>query len=123
MDGFSAGGGPGSQSMKKARPGGGVPVDEARVEGVWLPPQAGGGPAEAAHQALGALQGPAPALRRHAFRGAAPASHATETQSHGPGLHPARGDEQPRRAGRRRRSPDISTVTTQTKPTKPARVT
>jgi len=56
----------------------------------------------AAHQALGALQGPASALRRHAFRGAAPASHATETQSHGPGLHPARGDEQPRGAGRQR---------------------
>ena len=56
----------------------------------------------AAHQALGALQGPAPALRRHAFRGAAPASHATETQSHGLGLHPARGDEQPRGAGRQR---------------------
>jgi hypothetical protein len=54
----------------------------------------------AAHQALGALQDPASSLRRHALRGAAPASHATETQSHGPGLHPARGDEQPRRASR-----------------------
>jgi len=43
-----------------------------------------------AHQALGALQGPASALRRLALRGAAPASHATETQGHGPGLHPAR---------------------------------
>ncbi len=36
----------------------------------------------AAHQALGALQGPAPAPRRHLFRGATLASHATETQSH-----------------------------------------
>ena len=30
---------------------------------------------------------------------------ATETQGHGPGLHPARGDEQPRRAGRQRQGP------------------
>ena len=56
----------------------------------------------AAHQALGALQSPASALRRHAFRGAAPASPPAETQGHGPRLHPARGDEQPRRAGRQR---------------------
>ena len=56
----------------------------------------------AAHQALGALQGPAPAPRRHAFRGAAPASPPAEIQGHGPRLHPARGDEQPRRAGRQR---------------------
>jgi len=56
----------------------------------------------AAHQALGALQGPASALRRHAFRGAAPASPPPEIQGHGPRLDPARGDEQPRRAGRQR---------------------
>jgi hypothetical protein len=53
------------------------------------------------HQALGALQGPASAIRRHAPRGAAPASPATETQGHGPGLHPARGDERSRRSRQR----------------------
>jgi hypothetical protein len=60
-----------------------------------------------ASSALGALQGPASALRRHALRGAAPASPATETQGHGPGLHPARGDEQPRRAGRQRQAREL----------------
>ncbi len=43
--------------------------------------------------------------RQHALRGAAPASPATETQGHGPGLHPARGDERPRRASRQRQGP------------------
>ena len=53
----------------------------------------------AAHQTLVALHGPASALRRHTFRGAAPASPATEAQGHSPGLRPARGDAQPRGAG------------------------
>ena len=39
--------------------------------------------------------------RQHALRGAAPASPATETQGHGPGLHPARGDERSRRSRQR----------------------
>ena len=59
----------------------------------------------AAHQELGALQGPTSALRRHALRGTAPASPPSEAQGHRRGLHPARGDERVRGASRQRQGP------------------
>jgi len=67
------------------------------------------GPASAAvlhpYPALGALQGSASALRRHALRGTAPASPASEAQGHSRGLHPARGDERARGASRQHQGP------------------
>jgi hypothetical protein len=42
-----------------------------------------------AHQELGALQGPASALCRHAFRGTAPASPFSEAQGHSRGANDA----------------------------------
>jgi hypothetical protein len=59
----------------------------------------------AAHQELGALQGLASALRRHALLGTAPASPPSEAQSHSRGLHPARGDERVRGASRQGQGP------------------
>ena len=59
----------------------------------------------AAHQELGALQGLASALRRHALRGTPPASPPSEAQGHSRGLHPARGGERVRGASRQRKGP------------------
>jgi hypothetical protein len=59
----------------------------------------------AAHQELGALQGPASALRRHTLGGTTPASPPSEAQGHSRGLHPARGDEWVRGASRQCQGP------------------
>ena len=47
----------------------------------------------AAHRTLASIPDPASEVRWHAVRGAAPAAHASEAQSHGPGFCSWYGDE------------------------------
>ena len=47
----------------------------------------------AAHRTLASIPDPASEVRWHAVRGAAPAAHASEAQSHGPGFCSLYGDE------------------------------